>query len=87
MMIMKNEAQTQSATATPVPTQKFVGHIRSWDEKLRWGWISGEDGKDIFFHWTSLANPAQRVARYMKVEYLAQTFKGKPCAREVVVLA
>jgi len=46
-----------------------------------------EDSEDLFFHASEYAGDEADLIKGTKVEFQAGVFKGKPCARNIVILA
>lgn len=45
------------------------GKIKFYKEDKGWGFITGDDGKDIFFHKSNVENPRNGMREGWEVEY------------------
>ena len=43
--------------------------MTSFDERQGWGWVTGDDGQELFFHCTAVADGSRTIAEGTPVDY------------------
>jgi cold shock CspA family protein len=90
-----NENVNRNANTTPNPNvpakelPKLIGVISEWKNRHLYGFITPMNGaaeQDIYFHVSSLVG-VQPIEIGASVEYVIGEWRGRPCARMVVVIA
>ena len=61
------------------------GVVKWYDHRRGYGFLRGEDGKDVFVHASGLRDPASdRLRKGQAVEYRTEASEKGPAARDVI---
>lgn len=60
----------------------MTGIVKNYNGKKGYGFVTGEDGKKLFFHRTEIKN-VKKLKRGHKVTYDVSEYNGRPVATNV----
>ncbi|MBW3610613.1 MAG: cold shock domain-containing protein [Actinobacteria bacterium] len=49
--------------------RRSAGSVASFDERAGWGRVRGDDGQELFFHCTAVADGSRSIAQGARVDY------------------
>jgi CspA family cold shock protein len=65
--------------------QRLKGRIKHMNKNKGIGFIIGQDGKDLFFHFSDISDPDNAVELFDSVSFVLGQNKKGPCAIEIMV--
>lgn len=87
-MIDKNEVETIDTTGEEYSDEpREVGHVKWFDAQKGYGFISRENGSDVFVHFSSINREPPRLREHDRVEFTLVPGDKGPEALNVIVLA
>jgi cold shock protein len=87
-MIDRNEVETVDTTGEEYADEpREVGSVKWFDTQKGYGFISRENGSDVFVHFSSINREPPRLQEHDRVEFTLVPGEKGPEALNVIVLA
>lgn len=64
----------------------MIGQVKKFDSRKKYGFISGDDGKEYFFHESEINTPSKSISAGYTVQFIASNGFPKPKALSVNLL-